>query len=661
MSRTVLLVLMLAAPTGAADRRWSARELFHSATTENIEFVGDHFELADGELIEDDGPAAGYSYLPNEEKLSDTVRARKVLQLTDPRTDRATLLVGSRDALSITVNGRKLDTKSEKVGDYWQAFPVPSDCLKKGDNTVDLAGPGKIWIARSEEYATGSRDRSTHPGRSSRSSDGGTTWVADRLGPTGTIRGEYYVRLFLHRYQSDGTLTLPVIDVGNLTGKPIGPPIESVGPVTVVLEADAAASGRISVRVRTGTDPTPDAKNWSEWQRLPAPGRLDAPRGRYLQVAVRLETDDPRQSPRLQALIVRASPTIKPDWTERLRVATVGNEPVVHTTIPFIYEPFDHPRLNTLRDQYRLDTIVSGAKDDWEMATRLAVWASNRWEKGHLKEGYPAWDALDILRPHSDGTPVGGFCQQYNLVFLQACESFGIPGRPVSIGVGDHRAAIRGGGHEVIEIWSNRYRKWVYLDGNCAWYAVDEASDTPLSLLELRARQLNAIHGKPFAPIRIVHLKSEGRRWESLTSWPPFLELRMIPRSNFLESPTPRPLNQGMRGWFWTGHHVWTDDACPASFLYGHRVSNPRNWNWTLNHAHATLEATPTPGELRVHLDTETPGFAGYRTSIDDGEASLVQPTFAWKLNRGVNRLTVVPRNIAGRDGSQATIAVTSR
>ncbi|MDA1017363.1 MAG: hypothetical protein O3A00_23270 [Planctomycetota bacterium] len=67
------------------------------------------------------------------------------------------------------------------------------------------------------------------------------------------------------------------------------------------------------------------------------------------------------------------------------------------------------------------------------------------------------------------------FCQQYNIVFLRACESFGLVGRLVSIGPGNMTDRIRGG-HESVEVWSNEFLKWIYIDGNTAWYAVDVES-----------------------------------------------------------------------------------------------------------------------------------------------------------------------------------------
>jgi hypothetical protein len=288
---------------------------------------------------------------------------------------------------------------------------------------------------------------------------------------------------------------------------------------------------------------------------------------------------------------------------------------------------------------------------------RLARWSAGRWDRGHLKDAYPPWDALEILKPHADGTPVGGFCQQYNVVFLQACESFGIPGRAVSIGAGDHPTA-RGSGHEVVELWSNQFRKWVYVDGNFGWHAADAATGVPLSLWALRERQLPALAGKPFAPVRVVVPAGARKTWTGLTDWPLFLELRMIPRSDFLAHTEPLPLHQGMRGWFWTGHRVWTDDALPAGRIYGHRVTARRDWEWTLNQARYTLEPTAAPGEVRVHLETETPGFETFLAAIDGGPVRPVTTGFVWKLHPGRNRLDVRPRNTAGRDGIASRVTL---
>jgi hypothetical protein len=385
---------------------------------------------------------------------------------------------------------------------------------------------------------------------------------------------------------------------------------------------------------------------------------LDPDSDRYVQLELRLVAGERRSSPQVKSLSISAEPKIASDWTDRLRIVEAKNPPVTRSSIPFTYEPFGHPRLKQLREEQRLDDVVRGAESELELIARLAAWSSALWSKGHLGEAYPEWDALAILTPHADGKPVGGFCLQYNLVFLQACESFGIPGRVLSIGAGNHLDKIRGG-HEVVELWSNQFKKWIYVDGNAAWYAVDEASGVPLSLLELRERQLAAWRGKTPRPLRVVTLAETRYQWNGLDAWPPFVELRLIPRSNFLDQQYPLPLNQGMRGWFWTGHHVWTDEIEPARPIYSRRVLKRENWEWTLNHAHIHLEPTAKPGELRVHLDSETPGLETYLAALDDQPAKPVESgVFTWRLHPGANRLQVQPRNTAGREGIATSVEV---
>ncbi|MGI8982006.1 MAG: transglutaminase-like domain-containing protein [Pirellulaceae bacterium] len=657
----MLLLLALSAvvsPAAADELRLDAKALFERSVTRDVRLAADGsaVELEEGELFEDDGPAAGYSFQPNEERLSDRVWIRKELVVPNPAARQATLLIGAGGDLKVAINGQPVELKKPaKAGNYWQAYGIPPEALKPGTNELVLHGSGTVWIARSEDFAAGSVERARHPGRSAKSTDGGTTWAADRLGQSGGLAGEYYVRLFLHHFRPAGSLTLPVMDAGNLEGRPVAPPLAK--PIPVRVQVDSSA-GRVRLRIRSGTTAAPDTRNWSDWQDLESGGELREPKGRFLQVALELSTADPLRSPQLKGLRIEVHPPRADDWSARLKVVESHNEKIVRSSIPFSYEPFNHPRLKELRSRHKLDEVVKGATTELELMERLAVWSAGCWERGHLKEAYPPWDALEILKPHADGTPLGGFCQQYNVVFLQACESFGIPGRAVSIGPGDHGGKVQGGGHEVVELWSNQFRKWIYVDGNMAWYAADAGSGEPLSLWELRYRQLRVLSGKTADPIRIVHLAKSGKRWKGLSGWPPFLELRLVPRSNFLEEKSPLPLHQGMRGWFWTGHYAWTDSDYPASLLYGNLVSDRRNWSWTLNQARYILEATAADGELRVHLDTETPGFDTFLADIDAAGAKPVMPGFVWKLRAGKNTLEVRPRNIAGRDGVVSRVVV---
>ena len=635
-----------------------ARALFERALTSDLRLADDGkaIEIARDELIEDDGPAAGYSYKPNEEKLSATTWIKKEFLLADSRAAKATLLVGPGGKLQCTINGKAVPLgAARKVGGYWQAYEIPVETLKAGKNDVVLSGNGKVWIARDDEFAAGSTTRPRHPNRSLKSTDAGKTWRDDRLGVAGDIDGEYYVRLFLDRHRPEGHLTLPVIDVGNLANHALAPPLTSPGKVRVGIRG---ATGKILLRVRTGSTYVPDVKHWSTWEHIDdQAGTLNNVRGRFLQVAVVLKTANPLHSPSFREIFIEANPQRPKDWTKAVRLVESKNPEIVRTSIPFEYEPFDHPRLRKLRQDFKLDGIVAGAKSEFELITRLAGWSAKQWQRGHLRESYPPWDALEILKPHADKTPIGGFCQQYNVVFLQACESFGLAGRAVSLGSGDHGATIKSG-HEVVEIWSNEHQKWVYVDGQLARYHIDVKTGQPLSLLELRERQVAHFRGKAAPAVKAVQIVDIGETWKGFDAFPPFFELRLIPRSNFLEKKSPLPLHQGMRGWFWTGHHVWTDADYPASMLYSQSMTHRRNWEWTLNQAHIVLEAMETPGLVRVHLDTETPGFEAFMASIDGKQKRTVSSRFDWQLHKGQNRLGAYALNSALREGVPSQIVL---
>jgi hypothetical protein len=255
-----LAILASPIPLRGETLRLPAATLYERSVTENVRLNSDGaaIELAAGELIEDDGPAAGYTYEPNVENLGGDVAIKKELILDGAAADGATLLVAPGGDLRVTVNGReaKLDAP-RKVGGYWRAYSLDPALLRDGANELVIRGEGKLWIARDEDYPAGSALRTHHPNRSAKSRDGGRTWDDARLGAGDDLDGEYYVRLFLDRRQPEGRLTTPVIDLGNLDEKPIGAAVEAIGNVAIALDAQQPPGSRIEVRARRGRNVRP--------------------------------------------------------------------------------------------------------------------------------------------------------------------------------------------------------------------------------------------------------------------------------------------------------------------------------------------------------------------------------------------------------------------
>jgi len=649
-------------PIQATTLRLDARKIYERAVSSNITLSkdGSSVQLKSGEVFQDDGPASGFSYKPNKELLSPGIEIRKQLLIPDPRASKAVLMVGHGGDLKVEVNGapQNLGTPQEIFFGEWQAYTIDPAALKPGVNDIVIRGTGMVWIARADDsYAK-------LPQRSARSVDGGKSWAIDRLGSAGDIAGEYYVRLYLEHFLSSGSILLPVMDVANLEENPLAPPLSASGPLGISVSTSPDSKGVVTLRVRSGTAYVPSPETWSEWTPVDRDGSLKALRGRFLQVEVTLATSDPSLTPKLSGITLTTAPKLALDWTKTVKVIDFHDEEIVRTSIPFRYELFTQPKLKELRERYRLDDVVSGAKTDFEIITKLAAWSSQQWKwmEWHLDEYYPPWDALEILKRQPDGKPVGGFCQQYNVLFLQACESFGFVGRDISINCGTLGRPTTVG-HEAVEIWSDQFRKWIWVDGMYAYYPEDSASHVPLSLWEVRERQLVLLRGQEARPTRIVHLVDPtilptmplwlqaAMQWRGLDADMSFAELRLVPRSNFLEQKWPLPLNNGKAGWTWTGFDVWTDADVPAEPIHPNLITRHGNLEWTLNQAHFVLEPTATSGEFLVHLDTETPGFETFLAQIDGGEKSPVSAIFRWKLHAGDNRLKVWPRNKAERDG----------
>lgn len=668
MVRIVSLALLLFATVAlpAAEKthelRLTAAELFRRSAAENVKPTADgkSLEIVRGLLIETDGDAAGFSYKPNEETLSDGTTAIKWLTIPEAFSaifPKAYLLVGHTGQLTkVEVNGQAVTLGApEPAGNYWKRYEINSHLLKEGkENEFRLQGDGKLWIARVDDRPEEAQNRAVGSAKLKKNA----TKSSLKLGPKDDIAGEYYVRLYIETNRKPATLRLK-LDALGLADDHV-PSADLPRRLRVKLEGDFDELRLPDIGV-----PDPQDRDTAfvmeyvgnQEFNFKAPQHVSIPRDLELIFFLTQKETIP-----LTAVTIQTNEELpKRDGAKALRKISQNNPQLRYSR--FEYEDLKHPRLAAFRKQYALDEVVQGCTTDLQRMEKLAVWTSQQWTKGHLGKIYPKWDALEILKKHEDGTPIGGFCQQFNIVFLQACESFGLVGRCVSIGSGDHGVKIRSG-HEVVEIWSNELNKWVYVDGQAAWYFVDKETRTPLNLLELRERQLATILDQSASKeskreVDVVVLAKSPYEWKGLQEWPAFAELRMIPHTKFLDGRAPLPLNQGMRGWFWTGHRVWTDDLYPASVLYSDRVSNVNDWNWPINQTQIWLQQKLTPGELEARLTHNMPSFDKFVVQIDDKEELAIdKDRFRWPLHAGENQLQVRAVNVHGIRGPASWVKV---
>jgi len=140
------------------------------------------------------------------------------------------------------------------------------------------------------------------------------------------------------------------------------------------------------------------------------------------------------------------------------------------TRFLFTYDPPES--LEEFNNTYKLKTIA-GNTDEFHRILNIMKWVRNLWEPSTPKI-YPPVNAMVIIDAIKSGK-TGGFCAQYNYVFVQALQSLGIKARYVTLE-----------GHEVTEVFINDFNKWILFDPSYALVIKD--NQNYLSVYEIFAK-----------------------------------------------------------------------------------------------------------------------------------------------------------------------------
>ncbi|MBI3832167.1 MAG: transglutaminase domain-containing protein [Planctomycetes bacterium] len=621
--------------------------------------------LYDRELIEDDGPGSrAYSTepwyklaLPEIAQLDAGVLVKKILRLERPAAleSRLYLHPTSRDA-EVRINGRPVPADGAPL-----ARIVPEELLKAGDNEVVLSGQGVVIVAPRADILANAPDRANRPPRSFKSLDGGKTWQP--------IDGEYRIRLQRIQYASAGRLVSPVL---KLAAANAGEPLVrrcKVRALTLEAAADAPNGTRIAFSVRTGATPLYEEGSWSAWSPAAAQHSIP-PAHAYFQWQAELTTSEPASTPVLRQVTVReeAGPEPAPPWSAAVRVDRFHNERVRYSSMPFAYEDPRHPKLVELRTKYKLEEVVRGTASEFEALVRLRDWVSKQWEYNPPVEGkFPGWDAHEILERKI------GFCVHYAITYAQCCAALGYQARFL---FGQHPGGPDAGGHEVNEVWSNEYNKWVLMDAKENLHHVDPHTREPLSLMEVQERMVRMMYAdreiKPdtFSKMPPQDLEigtCEGlsleprKENEPLEQWPPWFrwfQVRYMPRNDWYTRPRPLPYEQGFT-WDWTDYWVWEPPRIPRLHQYRRYTSRKADLDWSLHQVCFDAELTDEPGVVRVKMCTVTPNFECFAVDLDGGGWRKEDAVFLWKLHTGANRIEMAARNCMGREGRPSFLELT--
>jgi len=470
---------------------------------------------------------------------------------------------------------------------------------------------------------------------------------------------------------SKGVIVTDVIDLGGS-----GVLTDEERPSELRVQADAGAG--VSVQVRTGGAYFQAPGTWEEWTAVN--GAIN-PKGRYAQVRIELQGDDPKSTPSVRGATLswRLQP-VKP----RGALVLVSDEvrKIVRAPVEFGYEKPSQSDVAWLRRTFRLDDVIAGKKTEFEKLRALMRWVATRpnkrpgpWEA--KREPYP-WHIRRILTEDNGGT-IYGHCMSYCEVMITAASAFGWQGRHWAI------HGVRDTSHEVPEIWIDELGKWVFFDPSLDTYYADQKTGEPLNLLEMhnlylktvfqpgevqrRGRHVNEdrlqkLRGKH--PIRCVtgdYTYGRPAKWDwewdhgyMSAGW-----MQLTPRNDWHSSPEPgfRYFGWGAEGY--GGFPLYIDGQTPipeddASRWY----TRQRDFWWTLNQASFRLVRT---GEAAVAVEcgNNQPFFKRYLARIGGGEWKPVEPRFTWTFQPGDNRLEVLPEDEFGKRGIASSVVVRYR
>ena len=649
--------------------------------------------LFDMELIENDSPGAGRSEKGiSSDFIWGDIRGRKVLHLDEQRADKTWIVVFFYNGftnpnipkypLKFSVNGNESniglwDFKKVIEGYRWVEFPA--EWLKKGDNVIDLYCPEaaseeeawELYISRADEFESGGGDLSKAGETSYKSFNGGKSWQKSPFGPDKDVRAEYSVRLSLDRYVKTGWLATPVIDLWKGASEDIIIPLKEIKKLTLDFNAEVPGGARVEYFLRKGTDPNPFSDLWENYELLGSGSEVTREingaiiNRRYIQLKAVLSTNNPLVSPVVKSINLSAELLRRVQELTNIHVVEAENKPIKYSSIEWEWEQWNRPEFEELRKRENLDDVITGSRTEFDAQVKILDYVSKRWKLTLAPVEFPAWDALSVLdRLENQGA--GGNCVTFNNTIGGMCMAYGWQARLVNIA-----------GHEIIEVWNDDYGKWVLLDGafdpdNQNVYQYDAKTAEPLNSLELHNYYLDYyfpgktidwmqdftgyqdIKGDTPAPVKRGSLAHDMSSRDTGFICAAFM--RMVPRNNWFEKPTPRPLNHGSSYWPWNGYINWYDEQTPRKRQYSWHTDRPRDMWPDLNKVHVHITSGFGNDRLFLRFETYTPNFSHYEVDVDNTGWKEVSDRWTWLLQSGRNTLRVRAVNKLGAKGKPSPI-----
>ena len=323
------------------------------------------------------------------------------------------------------------------------------------------------------------------------------------------------------------------------------------------------------------------------------------------------------------------------------------------------------PRTVQLREEYRLEEVVSGFTTEFEAQCALKRWVRSRWNHGWSLSFDKVSDALDILHEADQGEQFN--CGFYNRVFVECARALGWVARPVGLAVRDNSFPrghnVGNVGHSVPEIWSNQRRKWLIMDPDLNVHY--ERDGVPLSALEIHDAWLSH---------EAVTMVQQEPAFTLPTGEHVQLVSRLMPNmDHFNEDEAAQICRRFVRhgaidyyARLSIGKWTWLDQRCLPTFIShfapggtGLLTSNPDDLYWTVNLVRLGANASWAEGpKLSVTLEHCMPWFDHFEVRVDGGQWQTRPAAFDWPMREGENVLEVRAVNVCAKEGITSRLEV---
>jgi len=396
---------------------------------------------------------------------------------------------------------------------------------------------------------------------------------------------------------------------------------------------------------------------------------------------VSMKSDNPVYSPALRGVTVTTEAEEIPRDTNVLcKIKSFKNGRVVRPSVEFTHE--DYTKLEGFRKRFKLDELTADCRTEFEKQLKLLRFAYEipidrfdpyNWDYNNVPVLKLDENGEIMRQKNYTGRRRDKHCLFSNFTLMGACLAMGYPARYVNLQTEGRKHA-----HEVMEVWSNDFNKWIYLDATRDFYYYDPETGIPMSLIEANERLAEVVPyvADWYNPIwkqipdfselykaRIAYREGDNAfSIKDVNHGPHILllkgQLHQVIRNDFASRPELVPWRVSGH---WAGNQFYGyySDTFPRKREYSLNTNRTQDFNPSLNQAELTLSETATPGILRVDIDTETPCFETFVIRIDGTDAiEHADSWFEWPLHEGLNRLSVRIRNTAGVTGPESDVTI---